>query len=177
MHAAQTSDPIEPPLSAREKLLWFSRSYTFTTTIYLAPVTFVVFTVFLIAALSVGLQNMLSATDSSGAQILWLIVLIWSWVISWVHHNWRTDMLDGGSLPPGSVRLWLGSVLLKLFIIGLYLWQMTDVRPDGWRLKHWELHLMVCALPCYALLVAVFGLRICIRLRAKLLHNRRRLLS
>lgn len=167
----------EPPLSPRERLLCLSRSYTFANAIYLVPLTFAVLALFLLSILSHGVTKTLDAADISGPQGIWFILLFCSQIVSWSHHDWRRDMLDGGSLPSGTVRLWLGSAALNLCTIGFYLWQMTDTGPAGLRLKNWELHLLIATLPCYALVVAACALRLCIRLRTKPLHNRRWLLS
>lgn len=168
---------MESAFSPREKLLWLSRSFTFTNAVYQAPLTFACLTVVLLSAFTAGVSGMLDSMAGSGARCLWFILFVWSWLAGWSHRDWRRDMLDGGSLPSGSVRLWLGSTLLNACAIGLYLWQMVDMGPHGLRLKYWELHLLVCMLPFYAFVMACCGLHLCIRLRTNPLHNRRRLLS
>ena len=168
---------MEAPPNSREKLIGLSRGYTMANAIYLVPITFAVLTVLAISLLSRGFSETMNSIQPTVSRTLWLILLTGSWYASWAHRDCRDALMDGGSLPAGSSRLWFCSALLNLCAIGLYLWQMTDIGPHGLRLRYWELHLLVCVLPCYALFVATCGFCLCVRIRTKPLHNRCRLLS
>jgi hypothetical protein len=156
---------VKKPVSTREKLLLLSRSYTFANAIVLAPVTIAICLGLLFSLAFGGLSGPWTMFSLHFPQVWWAILWLASLFVWWSHADWRAALLSGGSLPHGSTTLWLGSVLVNGLSMASYLLVMMDSTLNGPRLRYAELHAVVLLLPSWALLMALVGLGMTVRVR------------